>query len=378
MPMSVVTADCGENNQPSRITFSFCSTSTFRNREQAPGNARFRARGRKRQLHLGRGATRRVGLGGRQGRRPPGGRPGGAVAGALHATAGAERRRARVLRALPADPERYRGRGGFRQERRRNAQGPAAHGAAGAVRPPDASCRASPSSTRAIPRSCSTSALRGPAGRPDRARPRHRGAGGQPERFPLHHARAEPRTAGDGGVARLPEAPRRAADARRSRGAQLHRLHLRSRSGRSTTAAPASRCRCAAISSSPAATPCARPCCSGSASGSRTGGRVRHDLAVGSVKPMLEDYAVEGPADQRRLSADPARAAQAARDDRFPGRDHPSAAGAGRGREREPAAQAGGRARPAPRRLGISRLPLTGNRAAREGRRDGVGTIATF
>ena len=69
--------------------------------------------------------------------------------------------------------------------------------------------------------------LRGPAGGPHRARPRHRRAGGQPQRFPLHLARAEPRTAGDGGVPRVPEAPRRAADARRSRGAQLHRVHLR-------------------------------------------------------------------------------------------------------------------------------------------------------
>ena len=106
MPMSVVTADCGENSQPSRITFSFSSTSTFRNREQAPCDARVRARRRKRQLYLGRARQLGVSVSAvakavarleEDLRR--------AVAGALHAAHGAERRRSRVLRALPADPE---------------------------------------------------------------------------------------------------------------------------------------------------------------------------------------------------------------------------------------------------------------------------------
>ena len=117
---------------------------------------------------------------------------------------------------------------------------------------------------------------------------------GDLQRFPLHLARAEPRPAGDGGVPRVPEASRRAANARRSRGAQLHRRPTSAPSGRSTTAARRIEVPVRGNLVVTGGDALREAVLHGLGIGQSNWWTVRHDLAVGSVKPVLEEYAVEG------------------------------------------------------------------------------------
>ena len=169
--------------------------------------------------------------------------------------------------------------------------------------------------------------LRRPARRPDRARPRHRRAGGQPERFALHHARAEPRPARDGGVARVPRsatASRRRRPISRATTASSrnfgpawpfndngNRIEVPVRGNLVVTGGDALR----------------EAVLLGLGIAQSNWWTVRHDLAVGTLEAGARGIRGRRTADQRRLSADAARAAEAARDDRFPGRDHAPAAG---------------------------------------------------